>query len=373
MLDLAERMPRASVLLLEDGPLVEACRHRGIPVEVWAMGAAIGKVRTDSRVLAGLAAAPQMLGTIVRLAGACRKADVVVAVSLKSMALLAFACRLSGRPLIWMLNDIITAGHFSQAMRKVIVRLANLMATRVVTNSKATADAFVAAGGRAALTDVRHVGIDPAPFLGRRAASRSELGLPEDVYLLGLFGRVSPWKGQHVLVEALAALPDDVHAVLVGGNLFGSEDYAASVAARAAALGVEHRVHWLGHRAQVAALMSGCDVIVHASTEPEPFGRVVVEGLLAGKPVVATIGGGVVEIVQDGVDGCLVPPKDPEALAAAVLRLRADPQAAAEMAKVGHRRAIEHFSLDHMVAAFQKIVTTEKNRPAWRRLARAAS
>lgn len=111
-------------------------------------------------------------------------------------------------------------------------------------------------------------------------------------------------------------------------------------------LGVAERVGFAGFRTDVGALMSGVDLVVHTSTTPEPFGRVIVEGMLAGRPVVATRGGGVEEIVADAVTGLLVPPNDPAALVAAMRRLLEDPHFAESLAAAGRQSATERFSLD---------------------------
>lgn len=361
MLDLAQRLPNSSVLLLEDGPLLSACRARCIRAEAWSIGKAIGQVRTDSRILAGLAAAPDICRVVTRLARAYRRFDIVVAGSQKAMVLSSLACSIARVPLVWLLNDIVTAAHFSRAMRRMAVWLGNFGADRVVANSQAAADAFLNSGGQRDRTDVLHVGIDAVPFLRSVALPRSELGLPADAFLVGLFGRLSPWKGQHVLIQALASLPRDVHALLVGGTLFNTEGYAAQVRDKVAALDLADRVHFLGHRSDVPGLMASCDAIVHTSTEPEPFGRVIVEGMLSGRPVLATAAGGAVEIIRDDC-GRLLPPDDAQALADAIRDLRADPPQAMRMACAGRRRALERFTVERMVEKLESILASVDRR-----------
>lgn len=143
---------------------------------------------------------------------------------------------------------------------------------------------------------------------------------PSTGLLVGLFGRLTPWKGQRVLMEAVARMPGAT-MVLVGAPLFGEHTYEAALRARAAEPDLAGRVHFLGFRADVAELMHCMDVVVHASVWAEPFGRVVVEGMLAARPVVATAAGGVKEIVDDGETGILVSPDDAPALASALNRL----------------------------------------------------
>ena len=191
--------------------------------------------------------------------------------------------------------------------------LANRTVVRVIANSRATAAAFVESGGKSKLVRVVYNGIDPAPFElttpAELEALEKELGLAE-ASIVGVFSRLAPWKGQHVLLDALPHLPA-VHALLVGDALFGERTYAESLRVRARSLGVADRVHFLGFRKDVPRLMRLSDVVVHTSTAPEPFGRMIVEGMMADKPVVASRAGGATEIIEDKVNGYLVPPGNP--------------------------------------------------------------
>jgi glycosyltransferase involved in cell wall biosynthesis len=289
-------------------------------------------------------------GVARRVAAEARDFDLLYANSQKAFVVAAVAGRLARRPVLWHLRDILDREHFSGANVRLVIALANRAAVRVVANSQATADAFVAAGGLAHRVRVVHNGIDPAPFVGSgggdedAASVRGELGVPAGAPLVGVFGRLSPWKGQHVLIDALTRLPT-THAMLVGAPLFGEDAYAERLAADAKALGVDGRVHFMGFRADVPRLTRAADVVVHTSTAPEPFGRVLVEGMLAARPVIATDAGGAREIVRHGETGILVPPGDADALADAVASLLANRDAMAAMGAAGRARALAHFSL----------------------------
>jgi glycosyltransferase involved in cell wall biosynthesis len=143
-----------------------------------------------------------------------------------------------------------------------------------------------------------------------------------------MLGRIAPWKGQHVFLDAFAAaFPDgDAEAVVIGAPLFGSdeEDYERSLRGRAESLGIAGRVEFRGFRADTEAELARLDVLVHASVLDEPFGLAVVEGMAAGLPVVAAAGGGPAEVVTDGVDGLLYPAGDADALAARLRTLAGD-------------------------------------------------
>jgi glycosyltransferase involved in cell wall biosynthesis len=346
-----------TVRLFVDGPFREALERRRVDVRVLPMGA-LALVRKES-----LAPSPRAVLAAWRMAGLVARegkaARVLYANSQKAFIVAALAGRRGGRPVVWHLRDLLGSPHFSALNSRAAVTMANWGAARVIANSQATADAFVAAGGRRRLVRVVHNGVDAAVFDAVRGdamrALRAQLA-PGAAYVLAVFGRLHAWKGQHIVLDAMAHLPADCHLWIVGAPLFGEQAFEASLRAQAERLGITPRVRFLGFRDDVAPLMRAADVIVHASTFPEPFGRVVVEGMLARRPVVATAAGGVVEIIADGTTGVLVPPGDAAALAHAVAALRADPPRAAAIAEAGSARARSAFGVDAMVRGVRAVL-----------------
>lgn len=343
----------AAVLLLGDGPFRAALESKGVEVEVEALGAA-AKVRKAGGV--SPAAMWDALRVARRVARRAAPFGRLCANTQKAFIVAAIAGWMARRPVAWILRDILAPPHFSARNVRVAVWFANRFATRVIANSKATADAFIAAGGRPELVTVVHNGIDPAPFdaIATDAAlrCRGSLAIPEGMRVAIHVGRFHPWKGQQVVLEALATLRDVV-AVFVGAPLFGEEAFADDLRRRAASLGVADRVKWLGFRDDVPTLMKAADVVVHSSTYPEPFGRVVVEGMLAGKPVIAARAGGVPEIVAHGRTGWLVEPGDAAALASALRGVLTDPGAAAVAAR-GNAEARARFTREAMVEGVRR-------------------
>jgi len=360
LLDIAEaNRARCAVALFEDGPFAVALRARGVAVLPLPGGSALRQVKKGS-VVPGMRPLVAMVGLARALARAARPFDLLYANSPKSFVVAALAGRLARKPVVWHLRDILGQEHFSRANVRAVVALANWCAVRVVANSRATADAFVAAGGRGSLVTVVHNGIDAAPFdalgPGTRAAVRAELGIPDDVFLVGSFSRLHPWKGQTVLLDAVARMPG-VHALVVGGALFSGEaPYEAELRSRAQLPGFAGRVHMLGARDDVPRLLAACDVVVHASVLAEPFGRVLVEAMLARRPVVATAAGGVPEVVSDGETGVLVPPGDARALGEAIDALRRDPARVAALARRGADHARSRFSRESMLAGVHRVI-----------------
>ena len=360
LLDIAEAFrERSATALLEDGPFATALESRGARVLRIGGGGALRSVRKRSVVpgVRPLVAAVWLARAVAR---AARPYELLYANSPKSFLVAALAGAMARRPVVWHLRDILDHRHFSAANVRVVVAAANQRAVRVVANSRATADAFVAAGGKRDLVTVVHNGIDPAPFdaLGPDSCRevRAALGISPGAYVVGCFSRLHPWKGQTVLLDAVERMPA-VHALVVGGALFAGEaPYEAELRARAGLPSLAGRVHLLGARDDVPRLLVACDVVVHPSVLAEPFGRVLVEAMLAGRPVVATAGGGVPEVVTDGETGVLVPPGDARALGEAIDALRREPMRGAALARCASVHARQRFSRDAMLAGVRRVL-----------------
>jgi glycosyltransferase involved in cell wall biosynthesis len=340
-----------SVVLFADGPFRERLEEVGAEVGVLPAPATVSRDSRKGKMVRNLRSGPGVLRLARRVARLSEGYDLLYTNSQKAFVVGALAGRIVGKPVIWHLRDLLTPDHFSRGERRLAVALANHLVERVIVNSRATAEAFVASGGRAEKVRLVYNGIDPAPFGSvvqiEADALRRELGL-DGVPVVGVFSRLAPWKGQHVMLEALTRLPG-VHALLVGDAVFGEHAYAEALRDQSKILRIEDRVHFAGFRRDIPQLMRLSKVVAQTSVDPEPFGRVIVEGMLAGRPVVATRAGGVMEIVEDGTSGVLVPPRDATALASALSDLLADPARADALAEAGREAAVEFFSLRAML------------------------
>jgi len=358
LIDLARYLgPRCDVVLLSDGELNRLLQSQGIAVRVLQAGRSFHGVRRAGGALRVLMALPQSIVLAYKLAATARRHRHIYANSQKAAFVAMLSGALARRPVIWHLHDILSAEHFAWLQRCTLAVMSNHLSHTVIVVSDAARRAFIASGGKPDRVRVVYNGIDPAPYQGLFEQSRAELrralGLPEG-RLVGLFGRITEWKGQRVLIEALPALPD-VQALIVGSAMFGEHAEEAYLKTLADRLGVAARVHFLGQRPDVPALMRAVDVVVHCSTSPEPFGRVIVEGLMAGTPVLAADGGASREILGDS--DWVVEPGDPAALAAAIGRVLAEPNDGpdGQLARL-RARMTDHFLLDRMMANIDQVI-----------------
>jgi glycosyltransferase involved in cell wall biosynthesis len=360
LLDVTQSVEDAQVILFEHGPFYERLQEQGIPVDVYPAAESLQDVSRSGSIPDDLMALPHVARLAGRLARRARDFDVIYANSQKSMVVGALAAMMARRPLIWHLRDLLTTEHFSKWHCRLTTWVANFCATHVIANSRATGEAFRAHGGTAPMSVIWN-GIDPAPFeavtSGEVERLKRQLGL-DDVPLVGVFSRIAQWKGQHVLLEALADLPD-VHALIAGGTLFqGDERYKEALHRMAREYELEDRLHFLGFRDDIPRLMHLVDVVLHTSVAPEPFGRVIVEGMLSGKPVVASRAGGATEILDPPRTGLLVPPGDAGVLTTALQRLYQHPHQAAEMGQQAKQHALRHFSVTRMQRAVRDLLST---------------
>jgi glycosyltransferase involved in cell wall biosynthesis len=209
---------------------------------------------------------------------------------------------------------------------------------RVIVASRFIADLIMARHGtdpariRLIPRGVDTVTFDPDAVSGERIARLERMWrLPDGAPVVLLPGRLTRWKGQAVLIDALARMARRYACVVLVGSDQGRHRYAESLIRQAGALGVADRLRLAGECDDMPAALMLADVVVHASTEPEAFGRVVIEAQAMGRPVIASDLGGPVETVEHGVTGWRVPPGDPAALAVAIeqaLALPADARAA---------------------------------------------
>lgn len=248
------------------------------------------------------------------------------------------ACRRTGVPFVTTYHgtygeDLPFKRHYNAVMARGRIVIA---ASRFIADLIAERHQVDPARIRVIPRGVDLAAFDPDAVSGLRIANMArDWRLPDGMRTVVLPGRLTAWKGHGVLLDAVARLGrPDVMCVLLGSHQ-GRDRYARQLGAQAASLGIAGRVRLVGHADDMPAALQLADVVVHASTQPEAFGRVVVEAQAMGRPVIAADLGGPVETVRQDETGWRVPPGDPDALAAAIGRaLDLDP---AERAALGRR------------------------------------
>lgn len=280
------------------------------------------------------------------------QADLVHTNTLKGHLLGGLAARLARLPLIWHVRDLLEEGQGRGLLRQA----ATTLRPRVLAISSAVAHQF---DGLALQVDLIPNGVPLERFTPGEppAALDADLGLAPGDCVIVCLGRLTPWKGHRPLLRAFAqvlARRPEARLLVVGEVAFWGQEYEQELRDLAARLGLGERVIWAGFRSDVPEILRRCDFLVLPSRD-EPFGRVLVEAMATGKPVIATQSGGAPEIVRSGETGLLVPPEDPDALAAAMLRLVEDSAARRAWGEAAMARARECFDVRRVVGQVQAI------------------
>jgi len=234
---------------------------------------------------------------------------------------------------------------------------------RLIVPSAAIAAKVRAEGRGAAEITVVPNGVDLDRFSPHRssldmAALRDALGIPPDAFLIGVVARLDPEKGHRYLVEALPAIIEAVPnawLLLVGE---GSQTDALRAQAGSLPLAAGQRVVIAGFQTEIEAVTQAMDVAVLPSVR-EAQGLALLEAMAAQRPVVASAVGGIPETIRGGADGLLVPPAQPDALAAAIIRLARDASLRDRLAASGRRRAEDEFNVTASVRQLETIYQEE--------------
>lgn len=285
-----------------------------------------------------------------------RKIKLVHANSLKSTIISGLSARLANVPLVWHVRDFLPVGFF----RQLFTRLAYLLATKVIVNSKAVGEIF-----RFLQKDpnekvkIIYNCIDPDLYNPDVDGNdlRRELNIGTNIALIGFIGRVHPEKGIEYLIRAVREvikIVPEVRFLIVGDTALGKEEYQKRMRDLSAELGLADRILFLGYRKEVVKIMAALDILVLPSLR-EPFGLVSLEAMAMKKPVVATNTGGSPEVIIDGKTGLLVPPQDSCALSSAIIKLLKDKELARRMGATGRKRVMNFFSPESTISSVQEM------------------
>ncbi|BCW98674.1 MAG: putative glycosyl transferase [Armatimonadota bacterium] len=370
------------VVLGENGPLEPKMREAGIEVHVLELDAEVREIRKGTLGAAGirhLVRVPRLLGYARRIArfASDRQVNVIHTNSLKSDIYGAFAAKMAGLPVVWHIRDGIHSGYLPKPAVFVFRWLARTLPDYVVANSSATLESLrlgakarkdvifsggpVRTGKNTLPTMVLYDGVHTKTF-GRRTIETQRtlnpVGAISERPIIGIVGRIAPWKGQDVFLQAAETVLQRGYAGLfwiVGSALFGEADFEQQLRRRAGSGILQGKVQFLGFREDMEDILGELDILVHASTVPEPFGQVIIEGMAAGLPVIASDAGGPREIITHGVSGLLSPPGDAVALAEAIIELLENPGQARAIAQAGRRHVEQHFSVRSSAEKVERI------------------
>lgn len=363
------------LIVTEDGPLIPLLKSIGVLVRVIPIprtvstvgdsasgGPAGDGVRLTSVIGKLLLGTPSLVLYAIRLGSAIRRAkpQVVHSNGFK-MHLIGALATPSRIPLVWHIHDYVSVRPIMSRLLRIAARFSRV----AVTNSKSVAaDLQKLCGSRMEIITV-HNAVDlrrfnpEGPVADLDALSRIDHA-PDEVVRIGLVATMAKWKGHETYLRALAALPAELpfRGYVIGGEVYqtrGSQVSILFLRELAAQLGLEGRVGFTGFIDESAPVMRALDVVVHASTLPEPFGLVIVEAMASCRPVVVSAAGGAAEIAGLCDSSLHYPPGDFDGLAEILARLIASRSLREEAGREGRRCAEQHFTTERLGQEFGRL------------------
>jgi glycosyltransferase involved in cell wall biosynthesis len=336
------------VALPSEGPLATDLRDSGVEVLVAPL-AVLRREHASAGGLAGLAA--QAVRDATGLGRLIRRRKLALVHSNTSVVLGgAAAAALARVPHLWHVREIYDRfGRLWPPYRSLLQTAGGLPCV-----SRATAAQFRRSDRVRVIPD----GLAADPAQAPRAAARAALGLSDDAAVIAVLGRVSDWKGQDVLVRALAEpqlRARDAIALVAGEAWPGAEHRAEAVLELARSLGVSDRVRMLGFRDDVDNILGAADLIAVPSTSPDPLPGAAIEAAAAGCTVIASAHGGLPEIIRDRETGRLVPPRDAKALARVAAELLDDSRERNRLGGAAAADVRERYSAPRLLESVQAL------------------
>jgi glycosyltransferase involved in cell wall biosynthesis len=356
-----------------EGPVLDRCRELGITARVLPFPAGLSALGES-----GATGARRRSDNQLRLAGHVVRAAVALPAYVRSLrrtlealgatvvhtnGLKAHVAAALARPrrtrIVWHLHEYVQSRPLSSRL----LRLTSGRADLLVANSESVLeDARAAFGDRVALRRIYNA-VDTSIFspAGHRLDLAALAGMPPDeglvrVGLVATFGR---WKGQDLFIDAIARLRDrrSLRVYVIGGPVYetsGSQWSIDELRRRVAERGLRDVIGFTGQIADVPAALRSLDIVVHASTQREPFGMVIAEGMASGRAVVAVRAGGAAELFHERVDALGFPSGDAAALAECISELAGDPRLRASLGGAARQAARARFCPDRMAFEFRE-------------------
>lgn len=359
---------KLNLITSAEGPLVARAGALGASTWVLPFPAGLARLgdhgattRSRRRLLQSMAAAAPDVARYTRQLRACLRAiapDLIHSNGLK-MHLLGAWARPHGTPVLWHVREYISS-------RPAMSRLLRMNASRcaaAIGISRSVAEDVRQVCGAGLAVHLVYNAIDTERFSPYGAVADLDVLAGMDpaaqgTVRVGLPATLATWKGQAVFLEALSRLPQSLpfRGYIIGGEVYepdGSQQSLAHLRVMARDLGIGDRVGFTGFVDQPAAAFRALDIVVHASTRPEPFGRVIAEAMACGRAVVASEAGGAAEIIQVGTNALGHPPGDTAALANCIARLAGDAELRGKLGRAARATAKDRYDRRRLAAELQ--------------------
>lgn len=288
------------------------------------------------------------------------KIDILHANSFIAMLYSCSAAKRTNRPIIWHMHDIVTPRWFNQQF----MRFAGNRASRIIAVSNAVKARLIKLGVQPKKCMVIYNGMDCSQ--NNQSVSeeqirkmKSELNISSKAIVIGMFGQIAHWKGQHVLIRAASTIiqrNSQVYFIIVGDIINElANEYKQQIIDLIKDLEISNRIILTGFRTDIPILMQIVDIMVHSSVLPDPLPTVLLEAMVYQKPVIATRVGGVPEIVMDKQTGLLVAPDNIQEMEKAIQTLLDSVELRISFGENGRKRVEQYFNIVQNVATIESI------------------
>lgn len=337
------------VCTFEDGDFTTLLRKEKIEYSIIPSGNRLRNVSRNSGVVKMLVAAWYSLAAIFWLVAQLRHYEILYINTFKSMFVGLPAAILARKRVVIHVRDIITKTSHQKIAVIAFRVLISMTRHQIIANSLATKDALIQIGIRESSIEVVYNGIAVPSLQPQFKPSK------DGILKLGVFSRITPWKGQKLALQLMNELPIDRFALYIVGGYDSSDKEYYHDLLRFQSTHQLNNVIFQGHLLDPLTLMNEMDIILLPSIEPEPFGRVIIEAMMLQKTVIATGMGGVTEIVKHSETGFLAQP-NVESFLNIIQILEQNKNIITDVGKNGQIFAIRHFCDGRMVEKVNKIL-----------------
>lgn len=350
LLDIIKHFKKeADVLLFGEGEFRALVEREGANVDTYDLDKILYPLKRNVKIGQIIRVSWDLLKSLKTIRSKLRAYDIVYTNSFKSFIISFLSVYSINNKVILHIRDALTEENFSLVVIKIVIFLSKFKKVSVIANSNYSKECFVSAGGNEESCTVILNAIDPIPFYPVAPTTFSD-----EVKILSL-GRISPWKGQHIVIEAIRNIPNVVLRI-VGSPNFGEDDYYQYIKKLVSDYGMTSRVEFVPFSLDVIGQLSWSNIFIHSATSPEPFGHVVVEAMMAERIVIASAMGGVLEIITDSNYGVLVDAKNAEEVREAIIKIIDNPEHYLRVAAQGRDYAVDNFSLPVLYANLEQFI-----------------
>jgi glycosyltransferase involved in cell wall biosynthesis len=360
------------VVCPEEGDLTRACGEAGIETHVLAQP----RLWSTSIRIGGHARLPNpfawiwnvcLIGVVARQLKRFlvqRSPDLVVTKGLSSHFTGGLAAHESGIPCVWHVQDLISERSFG-VYRRIFGLAARRLPHYIIVDGAAIAQQLPRSLG--SRISVIHNGVDTELFRPGLDGTklRQELGIPENHLVIGHAARITPWKGQHYLIEAFARIADEhpnVTVLIVGAPVFDNDSYQNELHRMTAELGLQDRIKFAGYRHDLPNVLAAMDVFAFTSIEKDTSPLALLSAMASGLPIVAFDIDGVRELIDDDKQLLRVPVGQTDDLAKSLRRLISGGQLRSTLALSARQLAERKFSLKQNVDRIENVLLRVNSR-----------